>query len=80
MYVQRDNKGSVCRRGGFTFEIHQDFENFSEAKYLEDAAEEYKSIFGFYPKRIIGDKVYNTGIIVIIASRKVYSCPHYLSD
>ena len=58
--VEFGAKVSTARIGGFTFEIHQDFENFSEAKYLEDAAEEYKSIFGFYPKRIIGDKVYNT--------------------
>ena len=35
-----------------------DYENFPEAQYLEKSAEEYRCIFGFYPKTIIGDKIY----------------------
>jgi len=58
--VEFGAKVSTARIGGFAFDIHQDFENFSEAKYLEEATEEYRRIFGFYPKRIIGDKVYST--------------------
>ena len=46
--------------GGFSFLIHLDYENFSEAKYLKESAEEYKRIFGFYPKVIIGDRAYAT--------------------
>jgi len=53
-------KVATARIGGFTFVIHLDYENFSEAKYLEDSAEEYKRIFGFYPAAIIGDKLYGT--------------------
>lgn len=43
---------------GFSFIIHMGYDNFSEAKYLEKTAEEYKRLFGFYPKVIIGDRAY----------------------
>jgi hypothetical protein len=46
--------------GGFTFIINLGYDNFSEAKLLKASAEEYKRIFGFYPKVIIGDKAYAT--------------------
>ena len=46
--------------GGFSFVIRMDYDNFPEAKCLEAAAEEYKRIFGFYPKVIIGDRAYTT--------------------
>jgi hypothetical protein len=35
-------------------------DNFQEAKYLIESAEEYKRIFGFYPEAIIGDRAYGT--------------------
>lgn len=44
--------------GGFAFITRIDWENYSEAKILEDAAEDYRAIFGFYPKTIIGDRAY----------------------
>lgn len=44
--------------GGYAFITRIDWDNFSEAKALEDAAEEYRATFGFYPKTIIGDRAY----------------------
>ena len=58
--VEFGAKVATARIGGFVFIIHMEFDNFSEAVYLEKAAEEYKRIFGFYPKTIIGDKAYGT--------------------
>jgi len=58
--VEFGAKVATARIGGFTFVIHLDYENFSEAKYLEESAEEYKRIFGFYPAVIIGDRLYGT--------------------
>ena len=46
--------------GGFSFVIHIAYDNFSEAKYLEATVEEFKRMFGFYPKVIIGDRAYPT--------------------
>ena len=58
--VEFGAKVTIALVGGFSFMIRMDYENFSEAKYLKEAAEEYKRIFGFYPKVIIGDKAYTT--------------------
>jgi hypothetical protein len=58
--VEFGAKVATARIGGFTFVINMGYENFSEAKYLKASAEEYKRIFGFYPKVIIGDKLYGT--------------------
>jgi hypothetical protein len=58
--VEFGAKVATAHIGGFTFVIHLDYSNFSEAQYLEKSAEEYKRIFGFYPKVIIGDKAYGT--------------------
>jgi len=46
--------------GGFSFTIKMSYDNFYEAKYLEESAEEYRRMFGFYPEVIIGDKAYWT--------------------
>jgi hypothetical protein len=46
--------------GGFSFVIHIAYDNFSEAKYLEATVEEFRRMFGFYPKVVIGDKAYPT--------------------
>jgi hypothetical protein len=58
--VEFGAKVATARIGGFSFIMHMDYENFTEAQYLKESAEEYKRIFGFYPKAIIGDKVYGT--------------------
>jgi hypothetical protein len=58
--VEFGAKVATARIGGFSFVIHMDYENFAEAQYLEKSAEEFKRIFGFYPKTIIGDKAYGT--------------------
>ena len=58
--VEFGAKVTTAHIGGFTFVIHMGYDNFSEAKYLKAAAEEYKGIFGFYPAKIIGDKAYRT--------------------
>jgi hypothetical protein len=58
--VEFGAKVATAHIGGFTFLIHMDYENFSEGTLLEKSAMEYKRIFGFYPKVIIGDKAYTT--------------------
>jgi len=58
--VEFGAKIATAQIGGFTFVIHMGYDNFSEAKYLEKSAEEYKRTFGFYPKVIIGDRAYGT--------------------
>jgi len=56
--VEFGAKAATARIGGFSFMMHMDYENFPEAQYLEESAEEYRRIFGFYPKTIIGDRIY----------------------
>ena len=56
--VEFGAKVATVRIGGFSFMIHMDYENFPESQYLERSAEEYRRIFGFYPKTIIGDRIY----------------------
>ena len=56
--VEFGAKAATARIGGFSFIIHMDYENFPEAQYLEKSTEEYLRIFGFYPKTIIGDRIY----------------------
>jgi len=58
--VEFGAKVATAHIGGFSFVIHLEYDNFSEAKYLEASAEEYKRMFGFYPKTIIADKLYGT--------------------
>jgi len=56
--VEFGAKVATAHIGGFSFVIHLDYENFSEAKFLKKSAEEYRRIFGFYPEVIIGDRAY----------------------
>jgi DNA-binding ferritin-like protein len=56
--VEFGAKVATARIGGFSFIIHMDYKNFPEAQHLKESAEEYRRIFGFYPKVIIGDKIY----------------------
>jgi len=56
--VEFGAKVATVRIGGFSFMIHMDYENFPEAQYLEKSVEEYRRIFRFYPKAVIGDRIY----------------------
>jgi len=56
--VEFGTKVATARIGGYSFIMHMDYENFPEAQYLKESAEEYRRIFGFYPKTIIGDRIY----------------------
>ena len=58
--VEFGAKVAIALVGGFSFLIRMDYDNFSEAKYLRASVEEYKRIFGFYPKVVIGDRAYTT--------------------
>ena len=58
--VEFGAKVATVHIGGFSFVIHLGYDNFPEAKYLERSVEEYKRIFGFYPKVVIGDRAYAT--------------------
>lgn len=44
--------------GGYAFIMQEGWDNYSEAKCLIEAADQYKQIFGFYPKTILGDRAY----------------------
>lgn len=46
--------------GGYAFLTSADWENFSEATVLKEAAEQYREAFGTHPKVIIGDRAYPT--------------------
>ena len=56
--VEFGAKVATAHIGGFAFVIHMGYDNFSEAKYLAKTVEEYKRLFGFYPKVVIGDRAY----------------------
>ena len=58
--VEFGAKVATVHIGGFSFVIRLDYNNFSEAQYLEQSVEEYKRMFGFYPKVVIGDRAYAT--------------------
>jgi len=58
--VEFGAKVATAHIGGFSFVIEIGYDNFSEAKYLKETVEEYKRMFGFYPKTVIGDKAYPT--------------------
>ena len=44
--------------GGYAFITEISWDNIAEASLMPQAAEQYKEMFGFYPKAIIGDGVY----------------------
>jgi hypothetical protein len=52
------SKVAIGLVGGYAFITDIAWENIPEASLLPAAAEQYKNIFGFYPKTIIGDRVY----------------------
>jgi hypothetical protein len=52
------SKVAIGLVGGYAFITDISWENTAEASLLPTAAEQYKDIFGFYPKSIIGDGVY----------------------
>lgn len=51
-------KVALALVGGYAFITEIAWENIAEASLLTQAAEQYKRMFGFYPKVIIGDRVY----------------------
>ena len=52
------SKVAIGMVGGYAFVTEIAWENFAEASLLPAAAEQYKRMFGFYPKTIIGDRAY----------------------
>ena len=52
------SKVAIGLVGGYAFITDIAWENIAEASLLPQAAEQYKRMFGFYPKNIIGDGVY----------------------
>jgi hypothetical protein len=52
------SKVAIGLVGGYAFITNMSWDNIPEASLLPVAAEQYKKMFGFYPKAIIGDKVY----------------------
>jgi len=52
------SKVAIGLVAGYAFITNISWENTAEASLLPQAAEQYNSMFGFYPKAIIGDGVY----------------------
>jgi hypothetical protein len=52
------SKVAIGLVGGYAFITDMSWENTAEASLLPTAAEQYRRMFGFYPKAIIGDGVY----------------------
>jgi len=52
------SKVAIGLVGGYAFITDISWENIPEASLLSDAAKQFKRIFGFYPKTIIGDGIY----------------------
>ena len=52
------SKVAIGLVGGYAFITDMAWENIAEASLLPQAAEQYKRMFGFYPKTILGDGVY----------------------
>jgi hypothetical protein len=52
------SKVAIGLVGGYAFITDISWENMAEASLLTQAAEDYRRLFGFYPKTIIGDGVY----------------------
>jgi hypothetical protein len=52
------SKVAIGLVGGYAFITDISWENIPEASLLIEAANQYKRLFGFYPKVIIGDRVY----------------------
>ncbi len=45
---------------GFTFVDRISFDNYNESEDLETQVNVYKERFGYYPKKVLGDKIYQT--------------------
>jgi hypothetical protein len=52
------SKVAIGMVGGFAFITDISWENIAEAALLPQAAEDYKRMFGFYPKAILADRIY----------------------
>jgi len=56
--VEFGSKTAIGLVGGYAFITDISWDNMAEAALLPQAAADYKRMFGFYPKAIIGDGVY----------------------
>jgi hypothetical protein len=53
------SKVAIGLVGGYAFITKASWENIAEASLLPEAGKQYKRIFGFYPKNMLGDGVYS---------------------
>lgn len=58
--VEFGSKLSVSLVNGYVFLDHLSWDAFNESKHLQDQVERYKDRFGFYPEKVIADKIYGT--------------------
>lgn len=56
--VEFGAKVTIGLVGGYAFVANADWNNFAESKVLAQAAEQYRQLFGVYPKTILGDRAY----------------------
>jgi transposase, IS5 family len=58
--VEFGAKVSLSMTGGYTFIERLEWEAYNESGTLQDTVEAYKRKTGYYPKRLLADKIYRT--------------------
>lgn len=56
--VEFGAKVTIGLVGGYAFLMKADWNNYAEGKSFSQAVEEYRRMFGFYPKTILADRAY----------------------
>jgi transposase, IS5 family len=54
------SKIQISLYNGFTFIDKLSWDNFNESQCLQSSVQEYKKKFGYYPARVLVDKIYST--------------------
>lgn len=58
--VEFGSKIQLSLVNGFSLIDKLDWDNFNEGAFLQDSVEQYRERFGFYPERVLADKIYCT--------------------
>ena len=59
--VEFGAKISASVVNGYVFLDHLSWDAYNENTHLMDQVEKYKERFGFYPEKVLGDRIYGTG-------------------
>lgn len=58
--VEFGSKIQLSLVNGFSLIDKLDWDSFNEGAFLQDSVEQYRERFGFYPKKVLADKIYCT--------------------